>query len=334
MRNKKSLIMFLFFLLILTILFFFYFPEVKKELLLLKKVQVQWLLGALTCQLMTYIFTGQEYLILLKTYRLPKRPGIHDLSKAAIISLCFNQTVPSAGISGNLFYFQFLKRFDISRGKIFSLIIAELLIYYFSMEVFIIFLLLLFYLDAWSSVPLKTTLLSGLAIYPLLGGLIMLANKKGIFKSSYKKVMQIKWLKRILLTDQQEVHVGGHPGIGVMIKNYPFNVLKAVAFKVLITIADISTIYAIFLGIGYPTSPLYILAAIVGTNIISLLPFSPGALILYESSMTYLFVSQGIPLSPAIIATLVYRLLSFWLPIPIGTLLYRQWFQHKTLLKS
>lgn len=37
------------------------------------------------------------------------------------------------------------------------------------------------------------------------------------------------------------------------------------------------------------------------------------------------FASAGVPPGTAIVVTLVYRFLSFWSPMPIGTFLYRQW---------
>lgn len=296
---------------------------------MLKKIQPGWLLAAIGGQFMTYWLTGMEYLYLLKIFKLPRSPGIKQLSKAAIISLCFNQTVPSAGISGNLFYFRFLKRFNISREKILSLIIEELLIYYASMESFIIFLLCLLRLNCWHSTPLKNTLLTGMAIYPILGGIILLINRKGTLRDIYNKVKSIKWFKKKAISNEEDAYLKETIHLGLLIKNNRDLILKAYLLKLLISFADIFTLYVIFLGLGH-TIPVYIISgAFIGTNIISLLPFAPGALILYESSMTYLFVSLGIPLSASIIATLVYRLLSFWLPMPAGTLLYRAWISNK-----
>jgi len=51
---------------------------------------------------------------------------------------------------------------------------------------------------------------------------------------------------------------------------------------------------------------------------IGALPLSPGSLVVYESAMTYIFTMLGLPIHPALILTLLYRFLTFWLPIPIG----------------
>src|SRR5436190_4014577 len=60
------------------------------------------------------------------------------------------------------------------------------------------------------------------------------------------------------------------------------------------------------------------------TKIISILPVSPGALILFEGSMTFFFAGMGIGVSVAVIVTLLYRALSFWSPIFLGLVLYKK----------
>jgi len=39
--------------------------------------------------------------------------------------------------------------------------------------------------------------------------------------------------------------------------------------------------------------------------------------------MTYFFTKLGAPIHAALIITLLYRFLTFWLSIPIGLLIYR-----------
>jgi uncharacterized protein (TIRG00374 family) len=325
MKNR-SWLLFSFFLLLLIILVIFYFKEIKKELFLLTDVQPFWLLAALSGQLLTYLLTGMEYQYLLKMCKATGIPGLNELSKAAVISLCFNQTVPSAGISGNLFYFRFLERYKISREKIFSLIIQELLIYYACMESFIIVLLCLYPIFANSSLPIKTTLICGLAVYPALAFFIVILKKKHL----YQKVLRIKWVRKLFKQKQTTPQLQVNTEIWKTIKKNKMMIAKAYLVKLLVTLADVITLLTIFWGIGSSISPIIILAAYIGTNIISLLPFSPGALVLYESSMTYLFVSLGIPISQAVITTLVFRLLSFWLPIPAGIFLYKKWLSFST----
>lgn len=64
--------------------------------------------------------------------------------------------------------------------------------------------------------------------------------------------------------------------------------------------------------------PGLLLAQVIGS-----LPISPGFLTAYESSLTYFYTLFGVQVHAALIITLLYRFFTFWLPIPIGLILYR-----------
>ncbi len=49
-----------------------------------------------------------------------------------------------------------------------------------------------------------------------------------------------------------------------------------------------------------------------------IIPLTPGGLGFVEAGLTAVLVLAGVPAAVAISATLLYRLVSFWLPIPIG----------------
>jgi uncharacterized protein (TIRG00374 family) len=96
----------------------------------------------------------------------------------------------------------------------------------------------------------------------------------------------------------------------------PVAVLEAGTF-----LADMFTVCALFHGLGVFTTFSTVFVAFILAKIISLLPISPGALIVYESSLTFFLVKLGAPVGTAVIVTLLFRVLSFWLPMPAGFLL-------------
>jgi len=58
---------------------------------------------------------------------------------------------------------------------------------------------------------------------------------------------------------------------------------------------------------------------------------TPGALIFYEGGMTLFYTLLGIPAGGAFVVTMLYRALSFWLPMPVGLLLYRKLSNHNEI---
>lgn len=70
-----------------------------------------------------------------------------------------------------------------------------------------------------------------------------------------------------------------------------------------------------------PNAPL-VLLAYAATAVIALFPITPGGLGVVEASLSGLLVLAGVPSGRAIIATLAYRLVTYWLPIFAGGGIY------------
>jgi uncharacterized protein (TIRG00374 family) len=71
-------------------------------------------------------------------------------------------------------------------------------------------------------------------------------------------------------------------------------------------------------GLSANPNPALVLLAFVVASVLGLLPFTPGGLGFVEAGLAATLAVAGISTSDALVATLVYRLLTFWLPIPLG----------------
>jgi uncharacterized protein (TIRG00374 family) len=79
-------------------------------------------------------------------------------------------------------------------------------------------------------------------------------------------------------------------------------------------LALLATLYAI----DARPDPWLVLLAFVASSVLGLLPFTPGGLGFVEAGMTATLAVAGITPEAAVLATLVFRLVSFWLPLPVG----------------
>ena len=78
---------------------------------------------------------------------------------------------------------------------------------------------------------------------------------------------------------------------------------------------------------GRPRPLLYgVLLAYCVAQILSWLPFTPGGLGFVEAGLTGTLVLAGVNAADAVVATLAYRLVSYWLPLPAGLV---AWFVHR-----
>lgn len=317
---------------VLLVLVVHYFPEIRKELKLLKKVNAYWLSLAILSQLMTYFLNAMVYFFLLRNLRQERLPGIGALVRASVISLFFDQVMPSAGISGKTYIFGFLGRFNIAATKVITLIVAELLTFYVTLEILIIFLLTSTIFYDRTPYVFKAVLPAGLLVYLVMAGLILFAGRKKFLDGIYRRLSKVKFARKILekvsRKMQQQVS-GSEVQVSGFLENNKSNVCYAFLAQLFVIIADALTILALFQGLGVPATAFNVLLCFICTKIVSTLPISPGALVLYESSMTFFFTSLGLPLGASVIVTLLYRLLSFWLPMPAGFILYRSWLKAK-----
>jgi uncharacterized protein (TIRG00374 family) len=92
----------------------------------------------------------------------------------------------------------------------------------------------------------------------------------------------------------------------------------AVGGSVLRWLLEYAVLVATLYGLSAKPRPALVLLAFVAASLLGLLPFTPGGLGFVEAGMAATLALAGISTGDALIATLVYRLLTFWLPIPVG----------------
>jgi uncharacterized protein (TIRG00374 family) len=73
---------------------------------------------------------------------------------------------------------------------------------------------------------------------------------------------------------------------------------------------------------GARPNPALVLLAYAATAVIALVPLTPGGLGIVEASLSGLLVLAAVPTSSSVVATLAYRLGSYWLPIFAGGACY------------
>jgi uncharacterized protein (TIRG00374 family) len=69
-------------------------------------------------------------------------------------------------------------------------------------------------------------------------------------------------------------------------------------------------------------NPSLVLLAYVAGSFLGMIPLTPGGLGFVEAGLTGMLVLAGVDAGPAAVATLTYRLVSFWLPLPAGVVAY------------
>ncbi|MDE3008025.1 MAG: UPF0104 family protein [Acidobacteriota bacterium] len=92
-------------------------------------------------------------------------------------------------------------------------------------------------------------------------------------------------------------------------------------------VLDAACLWVFLWSFGSVISPVDLLVAYGLANIFAAIPVTPGGLGVVEGVLIPTLVGFGVPHAQAILAVLGYRLLNFWIPIPIGGAAYAslQW---------
>lgn len=85
---------------------------------------------------------------------------------------------------------------------------------------------------------------------------------------------------------------------------------------------DAGCLWVILLAFGRAVSPVDLLVAYGLANILAALPITPGGLGVVEFTLSGALAGFGVPTSIAYLAVIAWRLVNFWLPIPLGGLSY------------
>jgi hypothetical protein len=75
-------------------------------------------------------------------------------------------------------------------------------------------------------------------------------------------------------------------------------------------------------AVGAEPQPSLVLLAYSAAGLLALIPLTPGGLGFVEAGLVGTLTLAGTSPSDALVATLTYRLVSYWLPIPAGAFAY------------
>ena len=85
---------------------------------------------------------------------------------------------------------------------------------------------------------------------------------------------------------------------------------------------DAATLWIMLLAFGHRTGIVGLLVAYGLANVMAAVPVSPGGLGVIEAVLIPTLVGFGAPRAEASIGVVAYRLVNFWLPIPVGAAAY------------
>jgi uncharacterized membrane protein YbhN (UPF0104 family) len=81
---------------------------------------------------------------------------------------------------------------------------------------------------------------------------------------------------------------------------------------------DYFTLVCALMAVGVTPRFSLVLLAYGASAVLAMIPLTPGGLGFVEAGLTAMLVLAGVPSDQALLATLAYRVVSYWLPLPAG----------------
>jgi hypothetical protein len=98
--------------------------------------------------------------------------------------------------------------------------------------------------------------------------------------------------------------------------------LRAAGWAAANWLFDAASLWVFVAAFGYRVSVVGLLVAFGLANVLAAIPITPGGLGVIEAVLTSTLVGFGTPSAVAILGVAAYRLMNFWLPIPLGAIAY------------
>ena len=96
----------------------------------------------------------------------------------------------------------------------------------------------------------------------------------------------------------------------------------AVAWAAANWLLDVAALWVFLLAFGYSANPIHLLVAYGLACLVGLVPITPGGLGIIEGVLVPAIVGFGTPHGIALLGVLSWRLVQFWLPLPLAVVAY------------
>ena len=297
--------------------------EVIKAFVLLRNVRPHYLLLAFGAVLTGFVCAGQIYGRVLAM--LGHRARFWWLTAAAMVTILINQAIPAGSVGAYAFLVASLRRRGFPVGSVAMVAGMELLSW--NGAVLVAFSYGLLYLLITSGLSGASVSYGALAVaLGVMSGAIYVASRPD--ETLQQWALRLKRIVNrlfgpVLTAAQVTQAVDEILASRRLILEQPRRIVVLVGLQLLIFCCHSLALLAILHSLGADPPVAAMFAAYGLTLIVSVFTLLPGGGGTVEAALTVALHAQGVPLEAALGAAILFRLISFWIMLPIGMICYR-----------
>ena len=282
------------------------FSEERELYRLARDARPWWMLGALLLQSGTYFFQGEIWRVVTRAAHAPL--PVRTAYWLSLGKLFVDQALPSAGVSGNILMAKGLEQRRIPRSVVMAGVVVDTASCYatYVLGLGAALVITLVHHQAsglilFASIPF---VIAGVGVSVAV--LVLSGRRAGVLT---KKVARVAPLGRALALFEE-----ADPGLA----RQPKLLLEACALQLAILLLDAATIWVLILALGTDAAPSGVFASFMISTLFRIVGVLPGGLGSFEAASVLTLKMIGVGLPVALAATLLFRGLSFWLPMLPG----------------
>jgi Mg2+-importing ATPase len=288
-----------------------HFSEEREFVRIAERAQPWWVAIALVLQGGTYLAQGEIWRMVMQVAEVAVPASV--TFRLSLAKLFIDQALPSAGISGTVVVVRALEQRGISRAVVMASVVVDSVSYYGA------YVLTLAAALAIAVVSGRVNPLILVAALFLLMFSVALMTAALVFAGRRNAVPH--WLMCIpLLRNVLSLLGEADPALA---RNLAL-LLKGVLYHLAIVLLDASTVWVLIRSLGETASPAGVFMSFMAATLLRTISIVPGGLGVYEAASVVTLQRSGISLPVALAATLLFRGLSFWLPMVPGLFFSRE----------
>jgi len=291
---------------------------------ILKGANTEFILLALAAEMLRYLGVALSTQIIARF--LGRRIELLPTVAATFAGTSINRLLATGGVGGMYVRYRYLKKNDLSLGSVSIIFFLQYIVS--ALLLLAAFVLGFLYLATHHGVTWQAIVPSALIVATVLGGIIYLTRlyrererlERGLV-SFYRKISDLwrRITRRGFFSEARlRATINRLYACLRLARNNPWGGLAAFAFGALTLFADILCLYFVFSALGFKIHPGMVVLGYTVSNYAGAISMLPDGLLVTDGSLALIYTSLAVPQQAAAMATLIFRLISYWLPIPLG----------------
>lgn len=287
-----------------------HFSEEREIVRITETAQPWWLIIAIIFQVGTYLAQGEILRVVTRAAKVSM--PLSAAFKLSLAKLFIDQALPSAGISGTVVVARALEQRGVSRAVVMAEVVINSVSYY-AVYVLTLALALLITIVGGHASPL---ILAAALFFVVFSVVLTVA----VLVLSGRRSVGPKWLERVPLLERVLVFLGqADPKLA---RSLPL-IFESGLLQLAIVLLDAATVWVLIRSLGETASPTAVFASFMVSTLLRTISIVPGGLGAFEAASVVTLKIAGVPIAVALAATLLFRGLSFWLPMVPGLVFSR-----------